>query len=483
MTSPDRDTTTPKITYSPTLWKDSAPGGTPINANRLNNVESGLTLTTTTIDAHDDRLDALEAAAIAFAQGVASAATHGPTTARPAPALGTYFYDETLRKPIWGDGAAWRDAAGTALTGTGSAAGPTNFTAVAQSDNSILCTWNALGGATTYKLNDARLSPTGVPGATALTATTFTYRPSTLGNYDLWVTAQVGGVETSASNHASVTLSGGSSQTPAQILNIGTGSTQNHFNVGIGYPTGHIDKTMDQIVGGFIDSPYFVPNTTNTAVQMQVFANGGTTSSSTDHPRSELREVLADKKTLAAWTCGSGKNHRMIGTSTITHLPADSEASGVPKPNVCYAQIHDGKGDVVRMQIETDSGTVSSLIHRVYSHSPDGNGTEVKTPVTSLGKYTVGTPINWMIDVVGTTCSLYIGGTISGTPGNYTYTGGTMAKSFTISGTGFYFKAGDYQQFSTYVTNPHGNPDGGYQATSFARVELKNLFVTHTPAL
>jgi hypothetical protein len=126
---------------------------------------------------------------------------------------------------------------------------------------------------------------------------------------------------------------------------------------------------------------------------------------------------------------------------------------------------------------------VSSLIHRVYTHSPDGNGTEVKTPVTSLGKYTVGTPINWMIDVVGTTCSLYIGGTISGTPGAYTYTGGTMVKSFTISGTLFYFKAGDYQQFSTAVVNAHGNPDGGYQATSYARVELKNLFVNHTPAL
>jgi hypothetical protein len=181
MTSPsDRDDATPKIAYSPTLWKDSAVGGTPVTAARLNNVETGLTVTTTTIDTHDDRLDALEAAAIAFAQGVASAATHGPSSARPAPGLGTYFYDETLRKPIWGDGAAWRDAAATALTGTGSAAGPTNFTTTVQSDNSILCSWTALAGATTYKLNDARLSPTGVPGATALTTTSFTYKPGTL---------------------------------------------------------------------------------------------------------------------------------------------------------------------------------------------------------------------------------------------------------------------------------------------------------------
>ena len=218
MTSPERDDTTPKISYSPTSWKDSSAGSTPITSARLNNVESGLALTTATIDAHDDRLDALEAAAVAFAQGVASAATHGPTASRPAPALGTYFYDETLRKPIWGDGAAWRDAAGTVLGGSGSAAGPTNFTAVVQSDNSILCSWAALAGATTYKVNDARLSPTGIPGATALTATSYTYRPVTLGNYDLWVTAQVSGVETAASNHATAILPFGGAAAPAPPL-------------------------------------------------------------------------------------------------------------------------------------------------------------------------------------------------------------------------------------------------------------------------
>jgi hypothetical protein len=86
-----------------------------------------------------------------------------------------------------------------------------------------------------------------------------------------------------------------------------------------------------------------------------------------------------------------------------------------------------------------------------------------------------------MIEVVNTTCNLWMGGTISGTPGNYTYTGGSIVKSFTISGSGYYFKAGDYQQFSTAITNAHGNPDGGYKATSFARVELKNLQVKHTP--
>ena len=492
MTTPDRDLVTPKISYTPTSWKDSTVGGTAINAARLNNVETGLAQATQTVDAHDDRLDALEAAAIAYAAGQGTT-TQGTTANRPAPGLGVYYFDTTLNKPIWGDGAGWRDAAGTALTGAGSSNAPQNFTAITQPDNSILCSWNAVAGATSYKLYEAQ-SPTGVAGATALTTTSSTRTPSTLRNYEYWVTATVSGVESAASNHATCSLpyvapgggtggtgGGTTGSTPAQILNIGSGSTQNHFNVGIGFSTGHIDIGMPQIVSGYSNSPYFVPNATNDAVQFEVFANGGTTSSTTYHPRSELRELLADGTTKAAWTCASGKNHRMMGISTITHLPPDSEASGTPKPNVCYAQIHDAKGDVVRMQVETASGTVNNLRFMDYTHSPDGGASEVKT---AGGSYTVGSEIHWMIDVVGTTCNLYRGGTISGTPGNYTYTGGSVVKSFTISGSNtFYFKAGDYQQFSTAVVNGGGNPDGGYQATSYARVEVKNLYVVHTPAL
>ena len=91
----------------------------------------------------------------------------------------------------------------------------------------------------------------------------------------------------------------------------------------------------------------------------------------------------------------------------------------------------------------------------------------MKTSIQS--SYTIGTPIDWKIEVINTTCNIYIGG--------------VKKFSFTIGLTGGYFKAGDYQQFSTAVTNAQGNPDGGYAATSNAKVELKNLVVTHTPAL
>ena len=42
----------------------------------------------------------------------------GPTASRPDPATlgpGTQWYDTTLGRPIWSNGAAWTDAAGTAV--------------------------------------------------------------------------------------------------------------------------------------------------------------------------------------------------------------------------------------------------------------------------------------------------------------------------------------------------------------------------------
>lgn len=50
--------------------------------------------------------------------GTAVVTGSGPTANRPAPATakaGAMFYDTTIAKPIWSDGATWRDAMGTAV--------------------------------------------------------------------------------------------------------------------------------------------------------------------------------------------------------------------------------------------------------------------------------------------------------------------------------------------------------------------------------
>jgi len=272
---------------------------------------------------------------------------------------------------------------------------------------------------------------------------------------------------------------GGSLATPASILGIGSSSfwylTEDRSGAS------ELTPTCAQLAAGYVDNPYFYVNSAGDAVAMSTFANATTTQNS-PHPRTELREMKPDGVTKAAWSAVAGATHRMFGTSTITHLPADAESTSTPKPQVCFAQIHDAVGDVVRLQIENSGSTPSdppgghtvANLHMVaHTHSPNGGGsTEVKTSIQS--SYTIGTAINWMIEVIGTTCNIWIGGTITGTVGNWAWSGGTKVFTFTISGTGFYFKAGDYQQFSTVST------DGGYVAAAYAITELKRISVYHS---
>lgn len=174
MTSPDSDSHAPPITYSRTTWADGSIGGTQLNADRLNNRETALAQSYAVLNDHDGRLDAL-AAAPGQAPGI-NQASKGPSTARPAPALDLYFYDTTLHKPIWGDGTNWRDYTGTIIGGVGGSNAPQNFTAAAQANNTIPCSWTAVAAATTYKLYESQY-PSGVPGASAIPSTSYTFTP------------------------------------------------------------------------------------------------------------------------------------------------------------------------------------------------------------------------------------------------------------------------------------------------------------------
>lgn len=77
------------MTYTKQTWVDGpagVPGATPITADRLNHIENGIgNLVGATVDRP-------------------SAATAG---------AGTMYYDTTLGKPVWSNGSAWKDAAGT----------------------------------------------------------------------------------------------------------------------------------------------------------------------------------------------------------------------------------------------------------------------------------------------------------------------------------------------------------------------------------
>jgi hypothetical protein len=462
-------------------------GGTPLEAGAsANRWETALQAIDNAVDDLQDSVTSLQAGSVlAYRRG--QTADAGPPTAD-----GPLFYNQETSELWIPAGTGWFKTALTAVSGvSGGSNAPTNFSAVVNSDNTVSLAWTLPtppGGTTitAVTVREKFVSPGGVSGMPLAGSATSNTRPasSSASTREYYVTVTFSsGVESAESNHVTVSLPFGTTPTggggstggtgtgiPATILNIGTGATQNHFNVGIGYAgSTHRDHTMAEIIAGYVEDPYFTSNAAGDAVHMQCFANSGVTSSTTIHPRCELREVLKDGTTKAAWPMGTG-THIMSGTSRVTHLPADAESSGTPKPYTCFAQIHDGAGDVIRLQVEDTAGTpaqsggthsVSSLRIVAHTHSPDGNAAEVKTEIQST--YSINQDINWKIEVINGTCKIYLGGVVK--------------KTITLSGSGGYFKTGDYQQFST------ASGDGQYAPSSYAVVELRNLSVTHTPAL
>jgi hypothetical protein len=474
--------------FDPLNWNDGPSGGTPASVDRgARRWEAGIESLDVAVDAHDDRINALESALSALGITGADVMT---TTERltTTPTEGKLIVDSDLPALLIGKpgGAGWWKVDLTTLTGAGGLAGPAGTTAVVsaggtigqiQVDAQTVAGAAVSGGRGPYILYEDQ-SLSGVSGATALASPSSLRTPGSPRQYGYWFTAMVAGVETAAGARATATLpyvapgggggGGGATGTPAQILNIGTGSTQNHFNVGVGYSTGHVDHTMTEIINGYTESPYFQPNAAGDAVRMKVFANGKTTSNKTGHPRVELRELLPDDAHKAAWDMGNG-THIMSGTSKVTHLPADAESAGQPKPWTCFAQIHDALGDVVRLQVEDTASTPaqSGGVHSVnnlrlvaHTHEPNGADTVPEGKWEIQSSYTIGSDINWKIEVINGTCKIYIGGVVK--------------KTISISTVGGYFKAGTYAQFSTV------SGDGQYASTSYAETEVRNLVVTHS---
>lgn len=218
--------------------------------------------------------------------------------------------------------------------------------------------------------------------------------------------------------------------TPGQALNIGPDPGQNHFNVGIGFAPGddpngettaiHRDFSEAVIDGGFSQPGYFELNATNTAVKFSAALDGGTTSSNTKYPRSELREFRQDGTTRADWNGGTGL-HYMEGKSKITLDP------DLIKPWVVFCQIHDAESDLMRVQTE---GTSPANLKVVMRATPPGGGTEVSTIIKP--SFTSGTELNWKLEVNGGAGKVYLDGVVVGT--------------FNGNSGGCYFKAGAYAQ-------------------------------------
>src|SRR5690606_11516015 len=197
---------------------------------------------------------------------------------------------------------------------------------------------------------------------------------------------------------------GGPSGTPAnpgEALWIGPAPGKNHFNVGIGeddegedgYQSGDTVHTdQDDIEAGFVNDPKFIL-TEDGDVQFRIGVNDGRTSSGTNYPRSELRELDEDGD-LASWD-GSEGHHWMEWEFRATHLAAT-------RPWLCMGQIHDDDDDVLRIQTEVRSGQLC-LVARLYD-----------VVHILIQGYEVGTWVKGRIDVVDGDLTV----TIDGVPFN-----------------------------------------------------------------
>ncbi len=174
--------------------------------------------------------------------------------------------------------------------------------------------------------------------------------------------------------------------------------------------------------------------------------DGGTTSNS-NNPRSELREMTADGKEKAAWSTTVGV-HSMEIEQSVDVLQLGS------KPHVVVGQIHDADDDVTVFRMEGNT-TGSRDIAKLWITKGDTTHGFLVTDAYRIGtKFRVGFQVKNGI----------ISYTFNGRPVNFTLTKNT---------TGCYFKAGSYNQSGGNVTLM---ADG---KSDYAQVTIYNIQVCH----
>lgn len=161
---------------------------------------------------------------------------------------------------------------------------------------------------------------------------------------------------------------------------------------------------------------------------------GGATTEGSKYPRTELREMNGTDK--ASWSNRTG-THTMSVRGAVLSLPP-------VKPEVVVAQIHDEEDDVLLVRVERDELVVEW---------DDGDSRVVLDPA-----YRLGTTYDLRIVATGGHAEIWYGG--------------VRKVDVPKSGTGWYFKAGNYLQ---------SNPERGEAPDATAEVVIQDLRVEHTP--
>lgn len=190
----------------------------------------------------------------------------------------------------------------------------------------------------------------------------------------------------------------------------------------------------------FVDPDHFCVSADGKAVIVTAECGGSTTSNSS-YPRSELREMKLDGTTRASWSSSTGI-HTMQITQAVTHLP-------VAKAQVVCGQILNSSDDVIQLVMDGTKNATSPALRVRWK------GSSQSAPV--IAAVPVGQKFNVTVTAKGGHMMVAAGGIVTHT--------------FSYSGSGLYFKAGCYTQ---------SNTSKGDLPTAYGQVEISALSVTHT---
>lgn len=191
-----------------------------------------------------------------------------------------------------------------------------------------------------------------------------------------------------------------------------------------GGTSGNAREVLQPALDTFELAPYF--ETKTDGVQYRAHVEGATTSGS-EYPRSELREMSGSN--LASWSIASG-DHTLWVRCKVTHAPPE-------KPQVCVAQIHGGGDDVLQVLYD---GTRNAITVR-------WRGTTHPTYLKSNA--VLGTFFNVKIVVAAGRVKTYYN-----EDPNVDFTGAVKIHDFAATDSGCYFKAGCYTQSNETIDAP-----------------------------
>lgn len=194
-------------------------------------------------------------------------------------------------------------------------------------------------------------------------------------------------------------------------------------------------------LGTYIHNLFFRTNTECTGVVFRAPVNGVTTSNS-GYPRSELREMASNGKSLANWSTTAG-THTMTIDQAITAVPK-------VKKHVVAGQIHNADDDVIVIRLEYPKLFV------------DING---KAGPTLDANYTLGKRFSVKFEASNGKIKTYYNGSAK------------PVHTLTKKGSGNYFKAGAYIQ-----SNCSKEKKKTCDSNNYGEVVIYKLLVHHSNA-